>query len=289
MKITNLEIKHLVDEMQFLKGGTIESINHNDKELTIRVLQEKRYNLYVSPDMVCLTDKENVRDVTDFSMILRKYLKSKKIENIIQHNFDRIVEIWTDSNILILEMDNPNYVLCDRNYNIIMPMQFQRLDDRNIVANEAYAYPKSLDIRDINVVEKWLKTDETILNLLTEFFGRYAKDALIMAKVDRDKAAKNLDHGEVMRVKGNINLFVFGKKQPQITFKENKMDVLLFDLETRGFDRKKYFDSYTEALGYFMSKSEDLVRKVKADKKRIKKLKKKKRKKIIIKKRKKKR
>ena len=279
MRINKLEIKHLADELQFLNGGVIESIFHRDEEMAIRIIQDKAYLLFISPDIICLRDRDEITEVTDFAMMLRKYLRGKKITGIKQHNFDRIVEIWTDNNVLIFELDNANYILCERSYKIIRPREFQHFDDRHVVAGEAYVYPKSLDIRNVNELIKLLSSNETIIELLTEFFGKYAREVLLLAKIDMNKIANQLNEDEKKRLMNTITLFILGKRKPQIIYEGKKMDVLLFDLETHKGEKKKYFNSFVGALDYYLSKEEGIKARIRADKKKLKKLRKKKMKK----------
>jgi predicted ribosome quality control (RQC) complex YloA/Tae2 family protein len=264
-----------VDELQFLNGGIIESICHKDKDMTIRIMQEKPYVLFISPDILCLKDKGDITEVTDFAMMLRKYMRGKKITSIKQHNFDRIVELWTDNNALILELDNANYILCERSYKIIRPREFQRFDDRNVVEGETYVYPKSLDIRNINDLTKLLSSNEPVIHLLMNFLGKYARDILIIAKIKRDKISNQLTEEEKKRLINNINLFTLRKRNPQIVYEGRKMDLLLFDLETRKAEKKKQFDSYIEALDYYLTREEEMKKRARAEKKKLRKLRKK--------------
>lgn len=285
ISLTSLEIKHLTDELQFLTGGTIDGIFHKEKYIAIKIiLKDRDYNLLVSPDMICLTDRERINDITEFAMMLRKYTKGKKIVGIKQHRFDRIFEIWTENNILLFEMDNPNCILCDRALKIIRPMEFQKFENRNIVAGVDYTYPKSHDIRDVNSLEKILHSEETVNNTLKQFFSDYAGDILSLAKISQSKISKELTEAEIKRLKDMINFFVYNKRKPQIIYNGDKAEALLFDLETRKSERKRYFNSFVEALGYLINKEEEIENARKAERKRIKKHRKHKMKKMLRKK-----
>ena len=283
--LTSLEIKHLTDELQFLSGGTIDGIFHKDKDIAMKIIAKgKGYNLFASPDMICLTDRERIKDITEFAMMLRKYMKGKKIVGIKQHVFDRIFEIWTENNILIFEMDNPNCILCDRTLKIITPMEFQKFENRNITAGVNYTYPKSIDIRDVNNLEKIMHSEETVIKLLENFFSGYASDILTLAKISQGKVAKELTEAEIKRLKDVINFLVYSNRKPQIIYNGDNAEVLLFDLETRKAERKRYFNSFVEALGYLITKEEEIENVRKAERKRIKKHRKHKMKKMLRKK-----
>jgi predicted ribosome quality control (RQC) complex YloA/Tae2 family protein len=139
----------------------------------------------------------------NFCMFLRKHLNGKAIKNIRQIGFDRIVEIMTDSSILILEFVPPgNVVLCDRFYNVIMPMHVQRWRDRSILPKKPYRYPPgpvnpyniSLDIWS-HMLQKQTGTIKSVLARMG-FGSLYAGEVISRAKVDAERQAGQLSPEE---------------------------------------------------------------------------------------------
>ncbi|HLD78850.1 MAG TPA: NFACT family protein, partial [archaeon] len=79
-----------------------------------------------------------------FAMFLRKHLLGKRIVEVRQRGFDRIVEVVGEEATLIVELLPPgNVVLVDRAGVIVMPLEVQHWKDRDVVAKAAYRGPPS--------------------------------------------------------------------------------------------------------------------------------------------------
>jgi predicted ribosome quality control (RQC) complex YloA/Tae2 family protein len=77
-----------------------------------------------------------------FPMLLRKRLAGERVSGIAQRGFDRVLELRTDSHVLVFELVPPgNAMLCDAGYGIIMPLRTQRWRGRAIAAREPYRLP----------------------------------------------------------------------------------------------------------------------------------------------------
>ena len=138
MALDGLMIKHLVDELQVLQNGKIGKISqvgNNDFLLVVRA-QGKNNKLFISLERnqyrIAITDKEYIapQNATMFAMLLRKHFEGGSIEEIFQHDLDRIVilkvlktnEFGDKVNkYLIIELmgKNSNLIITDENYIII--------------------------------------------------------------------------------------------------------------------------------------------------------------------------
>lgn len=117
-KITSLELRYILDELKSLIGLRIGNIYDSGDELRINVDDNI---ILVSSSRIHLTKKPGKKDLSNFSLFLRRYLKDKIIARVEQHGMT--VEIATQGHVLIIELyPKFNCILCDGWYNIIMPL-----------------------------------------------------------------------------------------------------------------------------------------------------------------------
>lgn len=292
-KISSIEIKHIVDELRFLVGGRIEKIYHKDRELRIRIFVSKsivhdvgEVELLIASERIHLTNyKEVIEEPTPFCMFLRKYLKGKIIREIRQYKLDRIVEIVFDGYTLVCELfHHGNFILCDSNYTILMPLEFQRWKDREILPRKTYKPPTSID--PTRFVEFEHAAKQTKLNMgpfLGNLFGStYSEEICLRAQINKEKMFTDETIERVYKV---IMELVKHKKRPCIVFEnDNPIDVTPFPLIIYKDKKMKFFDLFNDALDEFYhrkeeeetKKAEEKVRKeIEKKKKRIKEIQKK--------------
>jgi predicted ribosome quality control (RQC) complex YloA/Tae2 family protein len=262
-EITSLEIFYLIKELQSLVGVLIDKIYHKDRELRIRLFVPRRGSaeLVVLPFVMHLTKHgRDMKVPTHFAMLLRKYLKDEFITNISQHGFDRIIEIHTRNNILILELFHKgNYILTDKDYNIIMPMEIQRWKQRKIIPKEKYVFPENPDIREFDILKDSLKrSDKRIVVFMVENgFGKYAQEVIDISGIDKDKPCKELDEKEVLSLFDAIKMLLEKETKPQIVKKDGKnVDAVPFDMGMYQELEKEYAESFNQALDLFFSSVE---------------------------------
>ncbi|MBI4019422.1 MAG: NFACT family protein [Candidatus Aenigmarchaeota archaeon] len=199
--LTGFEIAHSLREIRSIEGSHIEKIYHADREL---VISSRAGNLYAFPGgCFLLSKKEGFETPTNFAMVLRKHLKGKVIEKIYQHGSDRVAVLQTENAFLVMEMFHKgNFILTDREWRIIMPMEFQRWKDRAIVPKEVYKFPESHDIRKPDVLRsEALKGAERAL--VINGLGKYAKEALMESNV----TAGAPDEGALSRLSKTVVSF----------------------------------------------------------------------------------
>ena len=141
-EMKSLDFRFIVRELRnSLLGGRIRKIYQygpGEKRFLFEVYVSTKgdFWLYSDAEHIFLAQHKLKPPQTPpgFCMFLRKHLTGRTVKDVRQHGFDRILEIVTDSNILIFEFVPPgNVVLCDRFYNVITPLQVQRWKDRAIL------------------------------------------------------------------------------------------------------------------------------------------------------------
>jgi len=226
-EITSLDLRFLARELRkILLGGSIQKIYEYGTSENYQFLfeiykktesadsKETNHWLYFDKKKIYLTDYKKTVPQTppSFCMFLRKYLMSKRVVDITQYKFDRILEIKTRENILIIELfSDGNVILTDNSYNIIMPLIIQKWKDREIKPKIRYQYPPgnmNPFSTDLDTFRKTLSKEDRVLEaaLAANFgFGKeYAQELCLMVKIDGKKLSKDLNVEQVVGLYGMI-------------------------------------------------------------------------------------
>ncbi len=228
-EMSALDIKFIVEELKGLNGGIIRKIyqykiNESYQFLfEISTVQGPQW-LFVDKNKIFVTKykKEAPLEPPSFCMFLRKHLTNTKIKNIAQKEFDRIVEIETDSNFLVLELfSKGNVIVCDSSHNIIMPLQVQVWKDRELKPKLTYKYPISnlnpfkTDLDELRKVFG-MQNKKLIIVLAVVFgFGKqYGKEICFLSGIDENKTTKDLNSQEIEKIYDSIHKLEKAKIEP---------------------------------------------------------------------------
>lgn len=234
--------------------------------------QKGPFWLYADSNKIFITQYKKVAPTIplNFCMFLRKYLIGRKIRDIKQHEFDRIIEFSTDNNVLIFEFIYPgNVVLCDSSYNTIMPLEIQRFRDRLVLPKKPYYYPPSrvnpfaLSLEDFQNLVK--KSDSKIIVFLANLgFGSiYGKEICSRVRINENKITLDLNLQEVLAVHKVIEFLDKIKLNPTIY-----ADLATpFQVEIYKGKEVKQTGSFCQALDEFWVKQEIEVVKEEKEKK----------------------
>ncbi|MCK4496715.1 MAG: NFACT family protein [Candidatus Aenigmarchaeota archaeon] len=267
-EITSLDLKFLVKELrENLTGGMFRKIYQyggKTKQFLFEIFVPAKgaFWLYADGKKIFLTKRKKAipQEPPSFCMFLRKHLMGKKILDVKQHDFDRIVEVSTAESILIFELLSPgNVILCDTSYEVIMPLQVQRWRDREIRPKSPYKYPPKpsnpfeLDLdslkRSLARVEK-----KTIAYLAKNLgFGSvYASEICSRARIDEGKLTNDLNFNDILKLHEVIA--GIGDEKPESRIYDETVSP--FPLEIFKERESKPFGSFSEALDEFFSGQE---------------------------------
>lgn len=261
-EITSLDIYFLVPELRNLINGRIQQVYQYGKTLRLEIFVSEKgiREIFFEPGKIFITNyKRKAPEHPDaFGMILRKHICGQKITDIKQHGFDRIIEIITENNILILEIfSKGNAILCDKSYNIIMPLEVQLWKDRRIVPKKPYVYPPvSVDpyVLNMHQLKAALNTNKELVRLLASdlgLSGMYAEEICTRANVNKSKYGDKIDDDELLRIYEALHSL---KKsfEPQIILEEGKkIDVVPFLVKIYQNKENKTMENFSEALDEF--------------------------------------
>lgn len=272
--MSNIDIKAIMFELEFLSGGKIEKIYHYPPdEIRIRIYAGTKVDLVIEAGKrIHLTKYPRIspRFPSSFAMLLRKYIQNGRIENIKQYDFDRIVDIEIsrkDAKFhLICELfTKGNLILTDESGMIIMPLKTLTSTTRRVKQREVYTYPPSQpdpfsmgldELRDL------LNSEKSIVKILatrTNLGGIYAEEICFRAGVEKTRKGIELDENDIESILRAINE-VFtpiksGEFDPVIILDNGTMiDALPFPLEIYRDKEKKKFQDFNEALDEYFSR-----------------------------------
>ncbi|HLD57132.1 MAG TPA: ribosome rescue protein RqcH [archaeon] len=276
-EMSSFDIKFIIEELKGLNGGVIRKIyqykvgDNYQFLFEVSTVQGPQW-LMVDKSKIFLTKykKEAPLEPPSFCMFLRKHLANTRIKNISQRDFDRIVEIETENNFLILELfSKGNVILCDSFHNIIMPLEMQLRKDREIKSKLGYKYPVSClnpFKTDLSEFRKIFHTQsKKIIVVLATTFGlgkQYSKELCVLSGLDENKMSIEIKEAELEKL--YYTILEFGKRKPSpstyLTF------VSPIELISEKLKPKKY-PTLSEAFDEFFLKSETARQKVEESKK----------------------
>ncbi|RLI96165.1 MAG: hypothetical protein DRO99_04975 [Candidatus Aenigmatarchaeota archaeon] len=264
-EITSLDLYFLARELrQHLNGAVFRKIyqysGRDTKQMILGFFVPGRDDrlLYIDNKKMYMTKKKEPapQEPPSFCMFLRKHLMGKKIRDIKQHGFDRVVEISTGENILIFEMfSKGNVILCDSSYNIIMPLEVQKWKHREIKPKVLYRFPPSQAnpvSMDPSKFYRLLKdSDRDVIATLATTLSlgpEYAKEVCIRAGIDGNKPAKAITSADASSLKTALMEMDVSKPKPCVY----KDMVSPFVLESRE-EKPEIKETFSDALDEFFS------------------------------------
>ncbi len=199
-----------------------------------------------------------------FAMLLRKQLSDKKLVEISQPDFERIVKLSFEKNekkrFVFCELfGDGNLILCDENREIIQPYKRKDWKDRKIRAGEKYSLPpkQGKDITEItkeDITEILQNTPDLVRGLARNLAigGDLAEEICARAELDKETDPDSLDETEIRKIFSTIKNLLESDISPKIIYENDEpKEVLPFKFKTKTGEKTKSFDSFNQALDHF--------------------------------------
>jgi len=272
-EITSLDLKFLARELRYsLLNGVFRKIyqykfpleGRTSHQFLFEVFVPKKGEcwLYVDKNKIFLTTykKPSPVEPPNFCLFLRKHLNNKKLVGIEQHAFDRVLEIRTNENILIFELfSDGNVILCDSQYEIIMPMYIQKWRDRELKPKIKYRFPPGkIDPFSVNFdyFRNFLKKSEKkLVAFLASEVGLgpvYAKEVCARSRINDQMQASEIGLNESIYIFKTIQSLENIKTKPTLYADF----VSPFPLESLKSHVKGEKEKFFEALDEFFSEQQ---------------------------------
>lgn len=277
-ELSSLDLIFLLGELRFLTGGLIQKVYQDKKSLRLEIyIPEKGgFELYFEPGKIFVTDfkRKSLEYPESFCMFLRKHVQGQRIVEIRQPDFERIIEIETEKNILIFELfSKGNIILCDKMRIIMMPLEVQLWKDRQIIPKKPYQYPPSIsnpfkiseyELKKMLMVSK--KSIVTFLAVDLSLSGIYAEEVCSRANIEKNKVSDKLNEKEMHAIHESIQNLLknFG---PQIVLDEKKpIDAVPFDMKIYEGKEIQRVTTFNHALDEFFTEKEIITKEIKEEK-----------------------
>ena len=276
--LSSLDIYYLLKELRNrLKGARLQKFYQVNDTLIIQlhIPNHGTNELLFSLNHIALTKYKIERPSvpSNFAMALRKYLKGKRIENIKQVEFDRIVVLETKDYELVLEMfSNGNIIFKDKKEHIWSLMKKQVWSERILKIHQDYKYPplhknpysSEKEFMDYIWEIRKKDRDRKLINLLLNDFSFgpvYSSEILKNAKINEDVLLKDVEKGDIIKIYDVVKNMKNRVLNPKIILdKEGRyVDVVPFNLKVyKNYDFKEYV-SFNEAVDdYFIGIYENI-------------------------------
>lgn len=277
--MTSFDIKAVVDELrEELQGKRIRNIYQ---------LKEKLFLIRATPgpiDLILELERrahstrfkfEAPLKPSNFCMELRKHLRNGVIEDILQHEFERIMLLKVKAKTGLLRLvaeifKRGNMILVDEGNNIITAYYFAELKDRRISRGERLVYPPStgvhpslLGIDHLKAAVKMHPSNsvEKAIAGVIPYPRTYLGEVFLEAGVSKDKVASQLKDGELAAilsaVKGLFERHTLGAYTPCIVRDRNgeAVDLAPIPLSIHRGMQLEYFERFNEAADEYFKES----------------------------------
>lgn len=275
---SNIDCNAITRELdQFLTRGSISNIYEVEDLLIFKInTLEGNRNLIIKKDSrINLThyDYPIPKYPSQYIRSLRKELRNRRILNIRQYNFDRIVIIELNNENgepwkFIIELFNKgNYILVDENNIITIAKRYLKLRNRNILAKKKYNFPKSYGENFLEIIpdkfNELINEDTEIVRILARkinIAGTYSEEVCHRADLDKTIPGSELSEAQINKLyyafKELRNDLIFSDINAHIVYDKNgnEISVLPFELKIYKDYEKKYYPSFNRAVDDYFSK-----------------------------------
>jgi predicted ribosome quality control (RQC) complex YloA/Tae2 family protein len=271
-EMASLDLRFLARELKIeLSGGFFRKIYQNKIEygkgrhthqfiFVIFSPGKGERRLYVDRNKMFITNykRPSSEDPLSFCMLLRSRLSNKRLLDISQHGFERIMEIKTDDNVLVIELfSDGNVILCDSQRNIIAPLYSQRWKDREVRPKVRYEYPPEranpYETEHEKIIGMFHDSRNNVISVLASGLGlgpEYAKEVCIRSKIDGQMPGKKLEKKD-FRILYDTILSMDAQDRKPVVYENT---VAPFPMESMEGERiKKQTQSFSESLDEFFT------------------------------------
>ena len=273
--LSSLDIYYLLKELRNkLKGARLQKFYQVNDTLIIQlhIPNHGTNELLFSLNHVALTKYKIERPSipSNFAMALRKYLKGKRIEDIKQVEFDRIIVLETKDYDIVLEMfSNGNIVFKDKSGHIWSLMRKQVWSERILKIHQTYKYPPlhknpySSEKEFIDYIWEIKEKDKKLINILLNDFSFgpvYSSEILKIAKIKEDVLLKEIEKEDIIKIYDVVKNMKNRVLNPKIILDEKGeyVDVVPFNLKVYKGSGFKEYVSFNEAVDdYFIGMYEN--------------------------------
>jgi len=267
-EISSLELYYLAKELKVLEGSKVDRVFHaksTPKELVLgfhTTGQGKSFLRVILPSMIFLSDFKELSDTpTGLCMMLRKYLEGSRLKQIVQKDFERVIELKLEAKIegktsnfrLIIELfGKGNVIFCDDDYKILNLLEQQHWKDREVKKDAVYVFPRS-QFNVLSITKEAFtggikdSVKDSIVKTLAIVFslgGTYSEEICANSEVEKNKKIKDVTKSDMDR------LYQEFTKLFDRPIKANSLEgqIFPFELKTHEGTQRVYYSTFCEAI-----------------------------------------
>ena len=211
--LSNLALKHLVEELQVLKNGFVNRVQTLENGwIKVRVhTKGGGKDLIRAPNALFISEYSvpAKKNPGGYSAFLKKYLFNQRVVSVEQHGVDRIVVLEFPKHFLVVELfAKGNVVLADKEMKIVKAMRREEWKDRKLEKGVDYRFPSS---RGINPLEAdgggfagdFLKNRKTAFGACVELLNvspAVLENVFAGLKLDKKKNASDMTGAEAKKI-----------------------------------------------------------------------------------------
>ena len=273
-EMSSVDVAALVLELRprLLDAKILKIYQHSPDEVRIglQIFKEGRTNLVIEAGKrlhLTAHPEEAQKLPQSFPMLLRKHLTGGRIIQILQYDFDRIIELHIrrgeDTTLLLIELfSRGNIILLDAEKKIILPLKSISFRDRKVIRGEVYELPQAqlspITATSDELKEMFANSDNDIVRTMAtrmNMGGQYAEEVCTLAGIDKNMPAKQLaDVSGLHKAMQEVFRPLGADLKPHIILKDGKpVDVLPFEVSHYEKNEKKYLGTFNDALDEYFS------------------------------------
>lgn len=262
-QLSSFELRHLLQEFQFLVGAKIEKVFQQPKPrdeflLVLHVPGKGKQYLYISlPNVLCLSSFKPVFPNTppSFAASLRRKITNARIQSISQKDFERIViiELSTKQGLSYLYLElfsSGNLILCDENNKILSVLHPKVWQDRTILPAKQYAFPPiqlnplDLDLDKFKEVIKQSAKESLVkaLAISCSLGGEYSEELISRTNLDKNSKPESLSDDDLNLLFNSLKVLL---RQETNAFKSGNN---IYPIELKGKKDLVPVDSFNDAI-----------------------------------------
>lgn len=278
VSLTYIEIeKWLNENKDVLLNSVIKKIKQKENIFYFKLFKGKTIHLIVYLPYFMFISQSSIRieRPTNFQMVLRKYVENKRIINVYQKEFDKIIffELMDGTKLVFELFSEGNIIILDKENKIIDSFIKREWKDRVIEKNVEYKFPPQKNLLKKSfqeIFETCKKEEKSITNFLMENFGlnlNYSIEILKKLNIVKDKKCVEITQKEMDLIIKEIEEI---RNSKTYFVKENDIIwVGCIQIET-----SLKFEKLNDALNFVYSRLEKkkIEKKIKEEKEKIEKI-----------------
>ncbi|MFO8109335.1 MAG: ribosome rescue protein RqcH [Thermoplasmata archaeon] len=265
-EMESLEISAVCREFESLVGGYVQKVYQPGKDtLSFRIhVPElgKKMLFFKLGKALYLSEREidNPMHPGGYVMLLRKHLGNARIENIRQHEFDRVVvmELRAQRNFqMVFEVFGKGNLVLVTEDDILLPYRSESWKHRDLKKGEVYKFPPSrvhpFELESEEIKKKVLNSNTDLVRTLAvglNLGGKYAEELCLRMGVDKNTSELEPLVDEIMTALDQLKRSLSERKlEPCVVLDgDEKVDAVPFALNMYSEYELKKKETYSGAL-----------------------------------------